>query len=258
MTRLLPAALGALLCAAPAAAQTAPADLRQRMRQFEAAGERGEDALIRFFPRNTPLEVVRTPDPDGAAGPTLRRVLAPDSVRAHLERAGTGCAFGGTLLQWADGWRYVGGGRSAARGAHVGRGSSIQWGRERGTWVVRRITEEYHIPRRLLGTAVGELSRDTTAWAWLPEERRYATLTDWYRTHQPLTFRERRWVKYGLPRVLDRGALEPLGTFGVVPVFVEKGRAGAAEVLYALVGPGEYQPYQIHGDTIEDICGKWW
>lgn len=59
---------------------------------------------------------------------------------------------------------------------------SLRWGRERGVWVVRQITETYYIPRRLLGTVVGGISPDTTAYSWLPEERRYAVATEWYRT----------------------------------------------------------------------------
>jgi hypothetical protein len=58
--------------------------------------------------------------------------------------------------------------------------------RERGSWVVRRITGEYYVARRLLGTEVGAISRDTTAYSWLPMERRYAAATAWYRTDLPV------------------------------------------------------------------------
>ncbi|HEX8673547.1 MAG TPA: hypothetical protein VF710_16745 [Longimicrobium sp.] len=256
----LPILAVALLVAVPAAAQTAPRELRVRMGQLDRALETGDDGtkLIRFFPRESPLTIVRTPDPEGAAGPVLRRVLRPDSVRAHLKSTDTGCALGGVMSLLTGEWRYVGGGQFTSRRGKAGPSLSLGWARERGVWVVRRISEEYYIPRPVLGTAVGELSRDTTAYAWLPEERRYAAATEWYRTHQPVVVHDRWLMKYGLPRRLGREELDPVGTLGVVPFFAEKGTGQAPEVVYALVGPGEYQPYQRTGDTLEDICGEWW
>jgi hypothetical protein len=250
----------ALVVAVPAAAQTAPRELRVRMGQLDRALAKGDGAakIIRFFPRDSPLTIVRTPDPAGAEGPVLRRVLRPDSVRAHLESTDGGCAFGGVIGLVTGEWRYVGRGRFTSRARGAGATLSLGWARERGVWVVRQITEKYYIPRRLLGTAAGELSRDTTAYAWLPEERRYAAAMEWYRTHEPVIVAGRRLMKYGLPRRLGRHELDPVGTLGVVPFFAEKGTGHAPEVVYALVGPGKYQPYQRTGDTLEDICGEWW
>lgn len=250
----------ALLAAVPAAAQTAPRELRVRMAQLASGLGEWDEAtkIIRFFPRDSPLVIVRTPDPTGAAGPVLRRVLSPDSVRAHLENMPTMCAFGGAMIGMTGQWRYEGRGRFTPSGRDAGSTRSVEWARERGLWVVRRITEEYYIPRHLLGTAVGEISRDTTAYAWLPEERRYAAATGWYRAHQPVFIAGRRLAKYGLPRRLGRDELDPVGTLGVVPFFAEKGTAHAPEVVYALVGPDEYQPYQDVADTLEDFCGEWW
>ena len=171
----------ALLVAVPAAAQTAPRELRVRMgelgRELADGGEGTK--LIRFFPRHSPLTNESTPDPDGAAGPVLRRVLRPDSVRAHLEGTPVMCAFEGALGPVTPPWRYAGGGWFTSRGRY-GSAWSLKWVRERGLWVVRQITEEYHISRPLLGRPVGEISRDTPAYSWLPEERRYAGATEWY------------------------------------------------------------------------------
>lgn len=220
-------------------------------------GSEGAD-IIRFFPRDSPLTIVRAPSPRGAAGPVLRRVLRPDSVRAHLEDTDAGCAFGGALFGMTGGWRYTDRGRFTRQRRDPTPFHSIDWVRERGTWVVRQITEEYFRPRRVLGTAVGEISRDTTAYAWLPEERRYAGGMEWYRTHRPVLVDGRMLMKYGLSRHLSRDELEAVGTLGAVPFFAEKGMARYPDVVYALVGPGEYQPYQRSGDTLEDICGEWW
>lgn len=71
----------ALLAAVPAAAQTAPRELRVRMAQLADALAEGDEGttILRFFPRYSPLAIVRTPDP----GPVRSRVLHPDSVRAE-------------------------------------------------------------------------------------------------------------------------------------------------------------------------------
>lgn len=252
--------VAALLIPFSAAAQTAPRELRVRMGQLRSVQEGGNEGttIIRFFPRDSPLVIVRTPDPDGAAAPVLRRVLRPDSVRAQLASTDVMCAFGGAIGGVTHRWRYVGGGRFTSRERDGRPNRSIEWARERGIWVVRRITEEYYVSRRVLGTAIGEISRDTTAHASLPEEQRYAAATEWYRTHKPVIFAGQWLMKYGLPRRLGRDELDAVGTLGVVPFFAEKGTAHAAEVVYALVGPNEYQAYQDTADTLEDICGKWW
>ena len=254
------AILAALLVAVPAAAQTAPRELRVRMGQLgRALAEEPEGtAIIRFFPRRSSLVIERIPDPGGAAGPVLRRVLRPDSVRAYLKETNLMCAFGGALEGAREGWRYVGRGRFTPLDRDGGPLRFVEWTRERGSWVVRRITEEYYIGRRVLGTPMGEISRDTTAYAWLREERRYGAATEWYRSDKPVILGRRWLVKYGLPRRLARAELDRVGTFGVVPFFAEKGTAHAPQVVYALVGPDEYQPYQKDYTTWADVCEEWW
>jgi hypothetical protein len=221
------------------------------------SGHEGE-SIIRFFPRDSPLVIVGTPDPGGAAGPVLHRVMPPDSVRAHLEGENLMCAFGGALGGVSDRWRYAGRGRFEPPIRDVGDARAVEWTIERGRWVVGRITVDYYTPRPVLGTGVDEISPDTAAYSSLPEERRYASRTEWYLTHRPVTIAGRRLFKYGLPRRLSRHELEPLGTLGAVPFFAEKGGTQRPQVVYALVGPDEYQPYQNDADTLEDFCGSWW
>ncbi|CAA9312190.1 MAG: hypothetical protein AVDCRST_MAG68-1429 [uncultured Gemmatimonadetes bacterium] len=204
-----------------------------------ATGDGGK-TIIGFFPRHSPLEIVRAPL--SGSGPVLRRVLRPDSVRAHLEGTEIMCAFGGAMGGVAE-WGYMGGGRFATRGRHVDAIRLLEWTRERGSWVVLRITERYHVFPRVLGTEIGEISRDTTTYADLPEERRYGAATEWYRTHQPVIIAGRRLTRHGPPRRLGRDELDPVGTLGAVPFFAEKGTAHAPDVVYALVGSDEYQPY---------------
>jgi hypothetical protein len=55
----------------------------------------------------------------------------------------------------------------------------------------------------------------------------------------------RRYVKYGLPRVLGVNEVTRVGEFQGVPIFAEAGRTAPYEVIYVPVRPGcEFQPYQ--------------
>jgi len=56
----------------------------------------------------------------------------------------------------------------------------------------------------------------------------------------------RRYVKYGLPRVLGVNEVTRTADYMGVPVFAEAGATAATEVLYVPVRPGcEFQPYQL-------------
>jgi len=70
---------------------------------------------------------------------------------------------------------------------------------------------------------------------------------DWYVNSQPVVFNGRRYVKYGLPRVLGSGDVVNVGTFQGLPVFAEpSGDRMRPEVLYVSVGTAcEFQPYQV-------------
>lgn len=77
-----------------------------------------------------------------------------------------------------------------------------------------------------------------------PAESVNAPATQWFVSGEPVTFQGRRYVKFGLSRVLSAGDVEQAGEFRGVPVFAEPGVR--TEVLYIPVGPGcEFQPYQL-------------
>ncbi|HET7232259.1 MAG TPA: hypothetical protein VFJ16_19795 [Longimicrobium sp.] len=74
----------------------------------------------------------------------------------------------------------------------------------------------------------------------------YAANATWFINNEPITFNNRRYVKYGLPRVLGVTEVTSAGTYQGVPVFAETGAAGSPEVIYIPVRTGcEFQPYQV-------------
>jgi hypothetical protein len=73
----------------------------------------------------------------------------------------------------------------------------------------------------------------------------YASSENWYIRSVPMTFAGRKYVKFGLPRVLDAAQLTRVGDFSGVGVFAETGAEAPQEVLYVPLRPGcEFQPYQ--------------
>ncbi|HEX9936671.1 MAG TPA: hypothetical protein VGB15_06100 [Longimicrobium sp.] len=73
----------------------------------------------------------------------------------------------------------------------------------------------------------------------------YAANATWFINNEPITFNGRRYVKYGLPRVLGVTEVTSSGTFEGVPVFAEAG-AASPDVIYIPVRTGcEFQPYQV-------------
>jgi hypothetical protein len=78
-----------------------------------------------------------------------------------------------------------------------------------------------------------------------PTGAQYAASAPWYINNEPVTFNGRRYVKYGLPRVLGTTEITRAGELQGVPVFAETGGATPPEVIYVPVRPGcEFQPYQ--------------
>lgn len=79
-----------------------------------------------------------------------------------------------------------------------------------------------------------------------PATSGYAMGMTWFINNEPITVNGRRYVKYGLPRVLGVSEVARAGEYMGVPVFAEAGAAGMTEVLYLPVRPGcEFQPYQL-------------
>jgi hypothetical protein len=79
----------------------------------------------------------------------------------------------------------------------------------------------------------------------------YAASLPWFIDNQPVTFGARRYVKYGLPRILGTAEVSNVGTVQGVSVFAETGAdARRPEVIYLPTRPGcEFQPYQAEVKT---------
>ena len=85
--------------------------------------------------------------------------------------------------------------------------------------------------------------------AAFPAGEGYAASAPWFIASEPITVGGRRYVKYGLPRVLGVTEVGRAGEYQGVPVFSEGGAMGT-EVVYLPVRPGcELQPYQTEQKT---------
>jgi len=72
----------------------------------------------------------------------------------------------------------------------------------------------------------------------------YAADAAWFIQNEQITVLGRRFVRFGLPRVLGTGEVTRIAGHQGVPVFAEAG-AARPEVVYLPVRPGcEFQPYQ--------------
>ena len=73
----------------------------------------------------------------------------------------------------------------------------------------------------------------------------YATNAMWFIDNEPITFNGRRYVKYGLPRVVGVAEVSRVGAYRGVSLFAETGAAAdRPEALYVPVRPGcEFQVY---------------
>jgi hypothetical protein len=82
-----------------------------------------------------------------------------------------------------------------------------------------------------------------------PATTGYAANAGWFINNEAITFNNRRYVKYGLPRVLGVTEVSRAGEVQGVSVFSEGGNMNA-EVIYVPVRPGcEFQPYQTEIKT---------
>jgi hypothetical protein len=80
-----------------------------------------------------------------------------------------------------------------------------------------------------------------------PATTGYAGAETWFINTEPVMFNGRRYVKYGLPRILGTSDVTSVGTVNNVSVFAEpSANAQRPEVIYVPTRPGcEFQPYQI-------------
>ncbi len=102
--------------------------------------------------------------------------------------------------------------------------------------MLRNMTVQYN-------TQTGDTTMNGQRFA--PNMTGYAAGATWFINTEPVTVMGRRYVKYGLPRVLGVNEVTRVGEFQGVSVFAEAGATGTPEVLYVPVRPGcEFQPYQ--------------
>ncbi|HEX8670697.1 MAG TPA: hypothetical protein VF710_02360, partial [Longimicrobium sp.] len=82
-----------------------------------------------------------------------------------------------------------------------------------------------------------------------PMGTQYAANATWFINNEPVMFQNRRFVKYGLPRVLGVNEVTRVGEFQGVSLFAETGQT-RPDVVYVPVRPGcEFQPYQVEVKT---------
>lgn len=83
----------------------------------------------------------------------------------------------------------------------------------------------------------------------------YLAGAEWYARDEMVVFEQRRYVRYGLRRVIGAVLLTRVGEFRGIPLFAES-RQGAFRIVYALVNPGcEFQPYW-YAATVGEVRGR--
>lgn len=257
-----------LAAAPPVAAQTgtpaASATLDARMQALlDEMGEGSTERVAAFFPRRgdwawVTTRAARPPGQDGTGiwrfpGAETARALAPGGpvCRSFAPGGGElGPAEGALRMHVGDhpsGWRRVRGNRFVPPGAGAGSPVFVQWRREEGAWVVAAFGEAY--PSRPRGASVAGTSpvpgdgivRDTLR---VPAGAAYAADAEWYTANRPVTLDGSRYVRYGVPRRLEPGALVRIGTLGRVAVYARPRDTQQPEVVMVPVAPGEFQVYQ--------------
>ncbi|HEX8394189.1 MAG TPA: hypothetical protein VF665_17735 [Longimicrobium sp.] len=100
---------------------------------------------------------------------------------------------------------------------------------------------------RTMTAMVDPQTGDTTyAGGMTPAMTGYAAGATWFINNEPVMVMGRRYVKYGVPRVLGVTDVTRVGEYQGVSVFAENGAAGMPEVIYLPVRSGcEFQPYQV-------------
>lgn len=74
----------------------------------------------------------------------------------------------------------------------------------------------------------------------------YVGSSRWFIDSKPVVFKLKKYVKYGLPRVLQPTDVRKVGIYQKAAVFAEPSAARNPEVIYLPVREGcEFQPYQM-------------
>lgn len=271
MQRILTLLLaGSLAAAVPMAAQTgtpaAPATLDARMQAFlREMGEGSTERVAAFFPRRGDWSWVTTEPrtPEGgrtgtwrfAGSETLRAIGPGGPVCWSFHRGGGELGPRGGSLQahvtdHPSGWRRVRGNRFVPPGAGARSPVFVQWRREDGEWVVAAFGEVHRWrppgPRepRMAGTQAvprDGIIRDTLL---VPAGAAYAAGAEWYTANRPITLDGIRYLRYGLPRRFEPGALVRIGTLERVAVYAPRRDTQRPELVMVPVAPGEFQVYE--------------
>ncbi len=79
-----------------------------------------------------------------------------------------------------------------------------------------------------------------------PLTAEYASTARWYHANEPIVVAGRRYIKYGLPRILGTRDVMLVGSYQGVSVFAEPPSAGRTEIIYLPIEVGcMFQPYQV-------------
>jgi hypothetical protein len=78
-----------------------------------------------------------------------------------------------------------------------------------------------------------------------PATTGYASGATWYINNEAITINRRRYVRFGLPRVVSPTDVTRTGEYQGVGVFTDASATGTPDVIYIPVRPGcEFQPFQ--------------
>lgn len=255
------------LAAQPRGEARTTVSARSRMNAFLATVRSfDDDSVASYFPAEgdwTLVHVVHRPSGDDVG---IRRFRGPEAAAAMALCGPLWNAFRfspegvtvGSLRLWAEesiAWRATGPARFAPAGrpAFMHRDGSfvssafVEWRRERGRWVIAALGHETFEGRRVLGTTLDDVTR--TRRVRLPISPAYAGIEDWFLNNGLITFKGRRYIKYGLPRsAIEPNLLQPVGWHGAVRVYAETGFAEMPGTLLIPASPGTYQMYNQAGD----------
>ena len=83
-----------------------------------------------------------------------------------------------------------------------------------------------------------------------PATTGYASGATWYINNEAITINRRRYVRFGLPRVVSPTDVTRTGEYQGVGVFTDASATGTPDVIYIPVRPGcEFQPFQLEQQT---------
>ena len=123
----------------------------------------------------------------------------------------------------------------------------VEWRREDGDWVIAAFgeTRPWWPPEpRLAGVPVvprDGIARDTLL---VPAGAAYAADAEWYTANRPITLDGHRYIRYGLPRRFEPGALVRIGTLERVAVYAPPDDTQRPYLVMVPVRPGEFQVYE--------------